>query len=331
MQGFEENEISKNAFGGTELTKRSLAKLVSEDLSNEFQIIPSRLRDIQEDKIRIYWLHDLAEDPEINHLKNENSRNRFHKFIFNCNWQLNDFHMKLSIPFDEKVQIIETPVEPIPLLKKEKDKINLIYFSTPHRGLELLVPVFEEIAKTNPNVHLNVFSSFKIYGWEDADKQYESLYDRIRNHPQMTYHGFTPRETLVEYIQKSHILAYPCIWQETACRVLIESMSAGLLCVHPNYAALSDTAAQLTFSYQYNQDYKKHADIFYSNLTQAINVVNEEQTQNYLEFVKAYTDRRFDPKTIANQWETMMLDLQNQYPTIASRKPPGQMFIYKTS
>ena len=48
MQGFEENEISKNAFGGTEITKRSLAKLVPEELSKEFQIIPSRFRTIEE-------------------------------------------------------------------------------------------------------------------------------------------------------------------------------------------------------------------------------------------------------------------------------------------
>lgn len=330
MQGFEENEVSKRAFGGTEITKRSLAKLVPEELSREFQIIPSRFREIQEDKIRIYWMHDLAEDPELIHLKEENSRNRFHKFIFNCNWQLNNFTTKLGFPLDEKVKIIETPVDPIPLVQKDKDKVNLIYFSTPQRGLEILVPVFEEIAKNRPNVHLNVFSSFKIYGWEEADKNFEPLYNRIRNHPQMTYHGFADRETISEYIQKSHILAYPCIWEETACRVLIESMSAGLICVHPNLAALADTAAQLTSSYQFVSDINKHAQIFFNNLNHAIDVVNEEKVQNYLRFVKAYTDRRFDPNMIASQWEYTMTELKNQYQTIESRKIPGKVFIYRT-
>jgi len=331
MQGFEENEVSKNAFGGTEITKRSLAKLVPEELASEFQIIPSRVREIEEDKIRVYWLHDLAEDPELSHLKEENSRNRFHKFVFNCHWQLNDFITKVGIPLNEKVKVIETPVEPIEFVEKETDKVNLIYFSTPQRGLEILVPVFEELAKTRPNVHLNVFSSFKIYGWDDADKQFEPLYDRIRNHPQMTYHGFSPRETLTEYLQKSHILAYPCIWKETACRVLIESMSAGLICVHPNLAALSDTGAQLTSSYQFMDDMNKHAQIFYANLSHAVDVVHQEQVQNYLKFVKAYTDRRFNPSMIATQWENMMTDLKNQYPTVESRKIPSQTLIYRTT
>ena len=65
MQGFEENEISVNSQGGTEITKRSIAKLIPEELSNEFQVIPSRLREVNEEKIRIYWQHDLPEDPEV--------------------------------------------------------------------------------------------------------------------------------------------------------------------------------------------------------------------------------------------------------------------------
>ena len=334
MQGFEENEISKKAFGGTEITKRSLSKLVPEKLANEFQIIPSRLREINEEKIRIYWMHDLAEDPELKHLKEAKSRDRFHKFVFNCNWQMNDFITKLGMPFDNKIQVIETPVEPIALLPKDKDKVNLIYFSTPQRGLDLLVPVFEELSKKHPNVHLDVFSSFKIYGWEDADKQFEPLYERIRQHPQMTYHGFAPQEKLREYIQKAHILAYPNHWEETACRVLIESMSAGLLCVHPNLAALSDTSGMLTSMYQFNADTAKHANMFYHYLNHAVNVVNDEPVQNYLKFVKAYADRRFDPRMISSQWISLMEDLLKVLPTVESRKIPidtsSKMFIYKT-
>ena len=52
MIGFEENEISKNANGGTELAKRKLASILDTDLLDNFQIICSRPRDLQEDKIR---------------------------------------------------------------------------------------------------------------------------------------------------------------------------------------------------------------------------------------------------------------------------------------
>ena len=115
---FEENEISKNANGGTEITKRTLAKFVSPELLKEFQIIPSRVREIDGNKIRIYWQHDLSEDPEVNHLRDENSRNRFHNFVFSSNWQLNDFVTKLNFPQTEKVRVIETPIETLPLQQK---------------------------------------------------------------------------------------------------------------------------------------------------------------------------------------------------------------------
>jgi UDP-glucose:(glucosyl)LPS alpha-1,2-glucosyltransferase len=333
MTGFEENDISLNSQGGTELTKRSYVKNISKELQEHFQIIPSRIRNIKEDKIRIYWCHDMPDDPELNHLKDASSRNRFHKIIWNSNWQFNDALLKLKFPRDFKHEIIETGIQPIPYKVKPTDKINLIYFSTPQRGLEILVPVFIELAKKYNNIHLDVFSSFKIYGWENMDEKYEPLYEKIRQHPQMTYHGFANHDTVVDHLQKAHILAYPCIWQETSCRVLIESMSAGLMCVHSNLGALPDTSGMLTLSYQYQDDYNVHASLFHHYLDHAINSVNVESTQNYLGgFVKTYADLRFNLNAITKKWELLMNHLVSEYPTTESRKikQEQQIFSYKT-
>lgn len=331
MSGFEENEISLKSQGGTEITKRSIAKQIPEELAKEFQIIPSRVREIEEDKIRIYWQHDLAEDPEVTHLKDESSRERFHKLVFSSHWQMNDFMVKLGIPWSNKLCVIETPIEPFPIHTKSEDVINLIYFSTPHRGLNLLIPAFEALATKHDNVHLNVFSSFNIYGWPEADKQYEPLFDQIRSHPKMTYHGFAPQEVLREHLLNSHILAYPCTWPETSCRVLMESMSAGLLCVHPNLAALSDTAGGLTGMYQFDTDPNDHATYFYNVLDHAVNIVNRKPMQEYLKLVKAYADTRFNLNKISGQWEHLMKELLTKYPDVESRKIPTKKFIYKTT
>jgi glycosyltransferase involved in cell wall biosynthesis len=330
MSGFEENEISINSKGGTELSKRSIAQFIPEEISNEFQVIASRVRDLQEDKIRIYWQHDLPEDPEVNHLRENSSRNKFHKFVFVSNWQLQNYINKLGFPQDDKVIVIENPIEPFPEVQKSKDEVRLIYFSTPQRGLELLVPVFEALSEKHENVHLDVFSSFKIYGWEESDKNFEPLYERIRNHPKMTYHGFAEQGVLREAISKAHILAYPSIWQETSCRVLMESMSAGLICVHPNYAALAETSGGLTSMYQYLDDKNKHASLFYHNLDHSINIVNSQEAQNYLRFVKAYADNRFNLNKIGSQWKIIMEDLLLQFKDPASRKIPGEVFYYRT-
>ena len=329
--GFTENEVSINSQGGTEITKRSIAALIPEELSNHFQIIPSRIRDLNEKKIRVLWYHDLAEDPMYNDLKNEDYRAKFHNHVFSSHWQLNEFITKLNFPVDLNTSVIETPVDPFIYQPKTFDgTIRLIYFSTPQRGLELLIPVVDQLAKVHPNIHLDVFSSFKIYGWEEMDKQFEPLYQQVRDHPNMTYYGFQPREIINKRVSEAHILAYPNIWKETACRVLIESMSAGLMCVHPNHAALSDTSGGLTSMYQYSNNLQEHAQIFYQLLDNAIRVVQTSEIQQYLRFVKAYADNRFNLDKIAGMWEYRMQTLLSKYPSEASRKFKSKILTFKT-
>ena len=328
---FEENEVSIKSKGGTEMVKRGLAERLPEGLADDFQVICSRIRKIEEDKIRVYWLHDLPEDPETNHLKDKSSRDRFHKLVFCGHWQYNQYITKLGIPQDDKCVVIETPIDPIPLIPKSKEEIRLIYTSTPQRGLELLYPVFEKLCEKYDNIHLDVFSSFAIYGWDEADERYASLFEKLKNHPKVTYHGFADNDTVRKHLQNSHILAYPSIWSECNSRSVIEAMSAGLMCVHPNLAGLSDTSGGLTFQYQWDQDAQVHVNKFYHALDHAIEVVNNDDMQNYLKFVKMYADSRYNWSKISGQWEDVLNSLKARYPE-ENRKPPkddGPMFHYK--
>ena len=43
-------------------------------------------------------------------------------------------------------------------------------------------------------------------------------------------------DELKKSLASSHIFPYPSTYRETFCLALLEAMSAGLLCVHPNYA-----------------------------------------------------------------------------------------------
>jgi UDP-glucose:(glucosyl)LPS alpha-1,2-glucosyltransferase len=327
--GFDTNEISVNSKGGTELLRMELEERLPVDLVEEFQIISSRVREIQEDKIRIYWLHDLPEDPEASHLKNSDSRDRFHQLVFCSNWQYTRYRDYLGVPHDDKSIVIENGIQPIPLHDKEKNEIRLIYFSTPQRGLELLVPVFEELCKKYDNLVLDVYSSFSIYGWHDADKRFEALFDKCKNHPKINYHGARPYAEVREALKKAHIFAYPSIWAETSCRCLIESMSAELLCVHPNYGALADTSGGLNMMYQWDYRADKHAQIFHGTLENAIEIVHSREVEEYTKLTKIYADTRFSWDKLADQWKNLLISLRNRYPTIESRKFAGPTFNYK--
>ena len=56
--GFDVNEISVNSKGGTELMRAGLEERLPADLLENFQIIASRVREKDDSKIRVLWLHD---------------------------------------------------------------------------------------------------------------------------------------------------------------------------------------------------------------------------------------------------------------------------------
>ena len=334
MLAFEENEISKNANGGTEIAKRKLAYIIDPSLLKHFQIISSRVRELDESKIRVLWQHDLSQDPESAKLRDKSFQEKFHKFVYISNWQMNQYQLYHGLPYDTKSIVLESAIEPADSMlryKHDDGKIRLVYTSTPQRGLDILVSVFQYLADKYDDIHLDVFSSFKIYGWEDADKQYEPLYDQIRNHPQMTYHGFVPNEELKSYLNSCDIFAYPSIWMETSCRAMLEAMSAQLVCVHPNYGALAETSGSLNVMYQGTMDKVEHANIFASHLEAAIQFVRDKNHTDMVRFNKVYVDSRYNLDRIKRQWEGMLNELLKKYPTEESRRFPKPQFVYKTS
>jgi len=333
MSGFEENEISINANGGTEIAKRKLAELIDPELLDNFQIVCSRVREIEWDKIRLFWCHDLPEDPESKKFQTQDFKDSFHKYVFISNWQMQRYQLIHGIPYNDKSIVLESGIDPAPAIEKPNDgTIRLTYTSTPQRGLEILVPVFIQLAEQHKDIHLDVFSSFKIYGWEEADKQFEPLYDIIRNHPQMTYHGFVPNDDLKTYLNKADIFAYPSIWFETSCRAMLEAMSAGLVCVHPNLGALPETSGGLNVMYNCDLESKdNHANVFGKHLNAAINVVRNGEHKDMIQFNKLFVDSRYNITRIKSQWEGTLKNLVTQYPTVELRGKPKPQFVYRTS
>ena len=336
--GFDENEISKNSQGGTEITKRRLQAELPQELLQHFQIIPSRVRELKNNKIRVYHAHDLVGDPETKFFQTADELEKFHKFVFSSNWQYQQYQNFYQLPYNSKSVVIDTWIEPAKgdvLAMKAKDKIDLFYASTPQRGLELLIAVFDKLTEKYKNIHLHVHSSFKIYGWDEMDKKFEPLYEKIRNHPQMTYYGFLPQKEVWDKFNTYHILAFPSTWPETSCRVLMEAMSAGCLCVHPNLGALSDTSGGLTWMFPGDMtNLNQHAQNFYETLESAILSVKASQDQDYTDHNllqnKEYADRRFGFENIRQKWIVLLEGLLKQYPNPESRMvKTNPDFVYR--
>lgn len=303
------DEQSKNAMGGTEMMKHGLYDRLPTDLRDKVEIICSRVREVDKDRPSILWLHDLFTDPEAVHLRNKESRERFAKLVFVSNWQWTTYNLAMEIPYSEAI-ILHNAITPIESHKKPSDDtIRLIYHTTPHRGLEILVPVVDFLTKNGQDtIHLDVYSSFQAYGWPQRDEPYEKLFETIRNHPQMTYHGYQPNEVVREALKKADIFTYPSIWQETSCIAAIEAMSAACAVVHPNYGALPETMGNFGFSYQYHEDVQQHANIFANVLANVLNLYRNDRakTHSRLQFQKMWCDNFYGWDMRSKEWEGLI-------------------------
>lgn len=323
-------DISKNSKGGSELMLRGLYSRMDRELLKKYQIIMSRIpeKGLDDSRVRIFWCEDLPGDPASEHLKN-GGWNKFHKIVFASNWQMQAYINYYQIPWSKCIVLLNA-IEPIDLPKEEKSFVDpivkLAYWSTPHRGLQILVPVFQKLCEKYTGLELHVMSSFNLYGWGDRDRQYQDLFDMIKNTPKATYYGTLSNDDVRNKIINFDILAYPNIWMETSCITLIESMSAKMLAVCPNYGALSETSAGFANMYQWDEDINRHASLFYSVLDASIQSIRHEQIQKRLQLQKIYADIFYSwPKRIM-EWSALLTSLQNEPTKI---EEPKSYFEYK--
>lgn len=312
----ESNEVDKNAMGGTELQKHELYRRLDDSLLDDFQIICSRVRALDKDRMRVLWLHDLPNDPESAHLADGGWKN-FDKLVYVSHWQRQQYEMFLGVPPSAGV-VLQNSINPIEAHTKPDvdDVIRLVYYSTPHRGLSILNEVFKHLSPqwqaNGLNVELEVFSSFELYGWGQRDEPFQPLFDELRGQDKVVYHGAVPNEEIHEAIQRSHIWCLPSIWPETACICLMEAMSGGLTCVHSSLAGLPETAANWTMMYDITEDMQDHVNRFAQWLVNAVNMVaaKDERYDQRLHMQKSYADGFYSWDTREIQWQQFLTHLK---------------------
>lgn len=322
------SDLTKNARGGSELMAERLHASLPKDLLKEFQIVLSREVPLDETKLRVFWAHDLPGDQGANFLQNE-GWSKFHAIVFVSYWQRDQFIRYYNIPFSKCV-VLRNAIEPFNLADRtESDIIRFIYHTTPHRGLHILIGVFDVLSKSERwknKIHLDVYSSFGVYGWNDKDKPYEELFKFVMQHDHMTYHGAVSNDEVRKALLNSDVFAYPCIWPETSCLALIEAMSAGLVCIHSDYAALQETSANWNHTYAMTENEEGHARRLHNRLESFLPELNTLKGRAVM--ASDYVNAFYDINNRALQWEALlrgMLNAPREFP-----KPKSEdVFLYK--
>jgi glycosyltransferase involved in cell wall biosynthesis len=310
-----ESELSANSRGGTEMMRQRLIDVAREDLLNNTAIHLSRPRELYDDVPNILWCHDLAGDPENKILLNEGWK-KFDHFVFVSVWQRDQYIIRFGIPYS-KCSVISNAIEKqYNPSEKTQETIRFIYHTTPHRGLELLIPIFDALSKEFENIHLDVYSSFSIYGWPDRDEQYSGIIKNIEGHPKMTYHGTVTNDEVLEALDKSHIFLYPNIWQETSCIALIEAIKSQVICIHPNLGALPETAQNATIMYDYNENASAHANYAYAVAKQVLTAMtNDPNYFNGFTFSDRFNLARNNMGSFETVWNALLANVIDRWNT----------------
>lgn len=300
-----------DAKGGTEITVSQLLKYVDNDLLSKFDIIVSYPpKDfLRGEKPSLLWLHDLADDPYFEILRDKNYQEQFDYFIFVSYWQKESFRIKYGIPF-EKCVVFRNAIDPVNIFDVKflnLQKINITYTSTPQRGLIILFEVFKELKKLfKDKIELNVFSSFDLYGERHKPRNtpFLELFENLKKEEGVNYYGSVEHNNLIEKLTDQHIWCLPSIWQETSCISLLEAMSAKCIPVHSDLAVLPETSANFSVMYNFIPDMNKHAEILYYTLKDVIE--NIHSYDKILSNRKTYVDTFYDWKMRKVQWENFL-------------------------
>lgn len=307
--------VSANAASGTELMMRGLDHRLPKDLNAKFSIGRAIGLFKHNPTINIYWTHNLPTQriiPEIEEQKTLRSPDRWSiikGIVFVSEWQKQQYINYYNFTEEDypRLKVLKNAIVPIEAHKKPTGKTKLIYTSVPERGLRVLYNVFDVLCKKYGNIELDVYSSYKIYGIPKADLVHKQVIDACISHPKINYHGTVSNNEIREAFKQAHIFAYPATFQETSCISLIEAMSAGCVCVHPDVAALSETAGGFTHMYKTPTNLGEYHVFCEQALEQAIIQVQNSTTNTTSQIKFANTTYNWDNRLI--EWTNYLNSL----------------------
>ena len=297
-----------DSFGGSENQLRLLLKyLPDESFKNINLILNNANHDlIEKDKINILWMHHFVNQKEAQNLSSKDFVQELDYIVFNSNWNSENHIYQFKIPKNKSV-VIKNAIEKIDFEEKPKDKINLIYHTTPWRGLALLLKVFKNL--NLKNVELNVCSSTIIYGKKFDSvlgKTYESIFNECKNTKNVNYFGFLDNKKIIQMLKKMHIFSYPSIWPETSCIAAIESMAAGCEVVTTNLGALSETCSSfgtfVNFDRNFDNLEKKYSEV----LLNSIKNFWSDENQNKLKLQSKTINATYSWNVRSVEWKNFL-------------------------
>lgn len=293
------------AKGGTELLYEGLIKYTNfKDFDNLNLLISTpNINKVRYTKKNILWQHLNYIDESLAPMRDPAFMKAINSTVYVSHWQLEKFRYLFQVPL-HNARVIRNAIEPIEFKPKSKDgKLKLIYTSTPFRGLSILLDSFEMLNRDD--VELDVYSSTAVYGsgYQAAyNNEYTELFDRARSMKNVNYYGYAENKDIHNALQEAHILAYPSIFEETACLAMIEAGAAGCSLVTTDLGALPETGSMYANMMTVKSDEDEMKVAYAKHLNQAINEYWLPSNQELIKEQSDFYNKFYSWETRAKEW-----------------------------
>lgn len=195
----------------------------------------------------INWQHKTVDNGTVLPFAEAAEREAWSDTVFVSEFQKNSFAAKWAM--DGVVlrnaisPALETRLRTRPTFAERGEDPVLVYASAPGRGLDFLLMSFPTIRKYLPGARLRIFSDQAMYQVDAKEDEYSVYYEVARNLPGVEHVGGVSQADLADAFLEADIWAYPTIFVETSCIVMMEAAAAGCLLLSSEIGALRETGA----------------------------------------------------------------------------------------
>ena len=301
-------KINSECFGGGENQLKLLLKYLPDESFKDINLILNNTDHDLLEKIRInvLWMQHFVNQKEAQNLGSKDYVDKLDYIVFNSNWNFEKFGYQFKIP-ESKSIVIRNAIEKIDFQEKPREKISLVYHTTPWRGLLHLLKVFKGL--DIENIELNVCSSTIIYGTKFDDiygKKYENIFNECKRTKNINYLGFIDNKKVIELLKKTHIFAFPSIWPETSCISAIESMAAGCEVVTTNLGALYETCSAFGTLVSFDRNFDNLEKKYSKALLNSIKNFWSEQNQKKLKLQHETINTTYSWNVRSIEWKNFL-------------------------